>query len=752
MLCLVLVVPLVWFPFALGKTALFALAMLAAAILFVSGGGTAALSRSRGFYIALFVCLIPLAYLLSTAYSVNPAVAFLGQGVEVDTILFTLLAFLAFILSFALFRTLRTVRILLATLTTALVVAAAFQSANIFIPSMPLQSFADQSANLIGKWNDLGILLGLLFLLLLSRLELMSTPRIGARLLWAGLSVLTVVLLGFVNFALVWWFILAGSVVIAATSLLERRGTEASLRSNGVPWFAAAGAALSIAFLIYGGAVNAALTSFFPVSSLEVRPSYIATLEIVSTARDGKIKPLLIGTGPSTFLQNWLLHKPAEVNQSVFWNLDFLVGFSTLTTALLTVGVIGVLAWLVPISLVLLAAARALRQKFLTREDIGEATSIVLSSSFLFAVLLLYVPSPNIVLAAFISAGAAFGFLWRQGRPREEAANTGFNRLAAAAVAVLLVALSIVPAIFGAKRLASNAFIAYGQAALAQGDEDSALAASARAAIFEETGDSLMLKTGAGMEKLVSIAATVGEPTDDVRRQFTSLVQESIAAGQRAHDQNPADYRPDVALGKIYDFLAGLRVQGAEDSARAAYDAAAERNPTNPQIPLLRAVFEARAGNMQQAQVFVSQALTQKSNYTDAMLFVVQTAAASNDMPTATRAAQAAAQTAPGVPSIWFQLGLLYYSQGMMSESITSLRQAISLAPDYANAKYFLGLALAAEGQNEEALNLFADLQKGNPDNEEVLSIINNLQQGNEPFAGVKDEKPEQRATAPIAE
>src|SRR3989344_3505430 len=600
-LCLVLVVPLVWFPFALGKTALFALAMLAAAILFVSGGGTAALSRSRGFYIALFVCLIPLAYLLSTAYSVNPAVAFLGQGVEVDTILFTLLAFLAFILSFALFRTLRTVRILLATLTTALVVAAAFQSANIFIPSMPLQSFADQSANLIGKWNDLGILLGLLFLLLLSRLELMSTPRIGARLLWAGLSVLTVVLLGFVNFALVWWFILAGSVVIAATSLLERRGTEASLRSNGVPWFAAAGAALS---------------SFFPVSSLEVRPSYIATLEIVSTARDGKIKPLLIGTGPSTFLQNWLLHKPAEVNQSVFWNLDFLVGFSTLTTALLTVGVIGVLAWLVPISLVLLAAARALRQKFLTREDIGEATSIVLSSSFLFAVLLLYVPSPNIVLAAFISAGAAFGFLWRQGRPREEAANTGFNRLAAAAVAVLLVALSIVPAIFGAKRLASNAFIAYGQAALAQGDEDSALAASARAAIFEETGDSLMLKTGAGMEKLVSIAATVGEPTDDVRRQFTSLVQESIAAGQRAHDQNPADYRPDVALGKIYDFLAGLRVQGAEDSARAAYDAPAEGHPANPQIPLLRAVFEARAGNMQQAQVFVSQALTQKSNYT----------------------------------------------------------------------------------------------------------------------------------------
>src|SRR3989344_7232337 len=452
-LCLVLVVPLVWFPFALGKTALFALAMLAAAILFVSGGGTAALSRSRGFYIALFVCLIPLAYLLSTAYSVNPAVAFLGQGVEVDTILFTLLAFLAFILSFALFRTLRTVRILLATLTTALVVAAAFQSANIFIPSMPLQSFADQSANLIGKWNDLGILLGLLFLLLLSRLELMSTPRIGARLLWAGLSVLTVVLLGFVNFALVWWFILAGSVVIAATSLLERRGTEASLRSNGVPWFAAAGAALSIAFLIYGGAVNAALTSFFPVSSLEVRPSYVSTLQIVSASHQGGIKPLLVGTGPGTFLQNWLLYKPAEVNQSVFWNLDFLIGFSTITTAFLTVGVLGMLAWLAPLVLVGLAAARALWQGFLTREDTGAAMSAVLGSVFLFAALLLYVPSPNLVLAAFVCAGAAFGFLWRQGRPREESGSPLYERMAAIGVAGALIILALVPAALGTKRL-----------------------------------------------------------------------------------------------------------------------------------------------------------------------------------------------------------------------------------------------------------------------------------------------------------
>src|SRR3989344_2766749 len=191
-LCLVLVVPVVWFPFVLGKVTAFALLSLAAAVLFVFGGGASALVRARGLRLAMFASLLPLAYLLSAAFSSNPAVAYLGQGIEVDTVVFALLAFLAFILSFALFRTLRMVRFLIATLTAALAVAAVFQYASIFFPSIPLLSFADRSANLIGKWNDLGIMLGLLLLLSIVRLELMHSSRI-ARALWAILALAAVV-------------------------------------------------------------------------------------------------------------------------------------------------------------------------------------------------------------------------------------------------------------------------------------------------------------------------------------------------------------------------------------------------------------------------------------------------------------------------------------------------------------------------------------------------------------------------------
>ena len=380
--------------------------------------------------------------------------------------------------------------------------------------------------------------------------------------------------------------------------------------------------------------------------------------------------------------------------------------------------------------------------------------SAVLGSVFLFAALLLYVPSPNLVLAAFVCAGAAFGFLWRQGRPREESGSPLYERMAAIGVAGALIILALVPAALGTKRLVSNTYVAYGNAVLAKGDKDAALAAAARAAKAEETSDALILQTTAGAEKLAELASSGSEPTENIRRQFTSLTQQSIAAGQKAQEKNPADYRPAMALGKIYDLLAALSVQGAAEGARSAYDVAAKLNPTSPQIPLLRAIFEARAGNIPQSQNYVSQALTLKPNYTDAMLFVVQTAAANNDLPSAIRAAKAASQTAPGVPSIWFQLGLLYYSQGSTREAIEPLRQAISLAPDYANAKYFLGLALAAQGQKQEALEIFIDLQKSNPDSAEVRFILNNLEQGKEPFAEAESpiKKPEQRPTAPIAE
>src|SRR5438128_1726004 len=115
-LVVALIIPTVWFPFQLGKVSLFALVLVVTGVLFIVGRGVPELVRARGFRLSLLVGALPLAYLLSTYFSVNRAVSLTGFGVEVDTVLFTVLAFLAFLLSFALFRTLRTLRLLQSTL------------------------------------------------------------------------------------------------------------------------------------------------------------------------------------------------------------------------------------------------------------------------------------------------------------------------------------------------------------------------------------------------------------------------------------------------------------------------------------------------------------------------------------------------------------------------------------------------------------------------------------------------------------
>ena len=775
-LALVLVIPTVWFPFQLTKLSAFALCAFVAAVLFVLGGGTKELVRSRGFWAACAALLLPLAYAISYRFALDPSVAFAGFGVETDTVLFTLLASIAFILSFAFFRTLRTVRLLLTVLSCALAAAAFFQLISIVFGTnaIPLQTFADRSVNLVGKWNDLGLLIGLLAMMLLVRVELMASTtifRAGA----AVVGVVLAVLLGVINFPLIWGLVLAFAIVLALAKFITQKEPEsagATLKEHAwvrrLPWFSGVAAIIAVVFLFFGATFNTGLTNIFPVSSLEVRPSYQSTLAVNDVARGDSFVRLLIGSGPNSFGEQWLMHKPGEVNQSPFWNVDFNIGFSTFTTALGSVGLFGLIGWIVPLLLVLAGAVRVFRLSVLGREDKGVAGALVIGSLFLLVTLALYVPSQNITLLAFVLSGATFGFLWRQGQPARPDGHSGGEssataeraptRLAALLMGVaVLVFLLLVLFASGstARRFASELFVNRGIVALQAQNSDAALQNAARAAGFETTGNVLRLAATAGGSKLVRIAQDTTLSQEEARASFEAALQQTIAAGGQAAALNPRDYRPYLLLANVYDFLATLNVQGAYESAVTAYEEAGKRNPMNPGIPLAIARLEVASNNVDAARAQVGKALTLKPNYTDAILLVVQLDVAANDIPSAIQAATAAAQTAPGVAPIWFQLGLLYYAAGNATNAALALEQAISLVPDYANAKYFLGLSYATLSRNEEAIQQFKDLAKTNPDNVEVALIVSNLEAGKAPFEGTVSPvtpKSQVRPPAPIEE
>ena len=756
-LALVLVIPVSWFPFQLSKIAAFAALLSLAAVLFVVGGGTRLLMRTHGFFAALLVLALPVVYTLSAAVMADRSLAFAGYSIETDTILFSLLATLAYLLSFTLFRTLRTARLLTTVVFWSLAAAAIFQLISVTIGSyaIPLETFTDRSVNLIGKWNDLGLLAALLLLLLLVRVELGTTRklfRIGA---WIGGGLLAA-LLALINFPVAWMLLLVGCVVVGLLSLLRQRADhrtepDSAMRAR-LPHYALAAAAVAIVSLLYGGTINTSLTKIFPVSALEVRPSLQATMDIVNEARAGSVKKILIGTGPSSFGFEWLQYKPQEVNQTQFWNLDFTVGFSTLATAFGTVGLLGAIAWLLPLLLLAAAMVRTVRLAALSREERAVGALLSLGSIFLFASIVLYVPSQNLVLLSYMLSGAAFGFLWRQGRTAQEEEEIpgimkGLGIIAVTAVCLVLVAASFVSV---ERRFVSQAYTAAGLYALGQGDIDTAMVRAARAVAIEPGSDALRLMADSSAQKLLAIANDSTLTQEQATADFTTQLQTAIPASQRAIAAVPGDYRSYFLIARVYDFLASLKVSGAYESAQQAYAEAVAHNPTNPALWLALARLEAGHGDNKATEAALKKALELKPDYTDAMLFVVQINVANNDLASAIKNTTTAVQTAPGVPSIWFQLGLLYYTGGDTKNAIPPLEQALTLESSYANAKYFLGLSYAAEGKTGEALRLFEDLVVTNPDNAEIKKIVANLKAGTNPLEGIGPPTPQNRTTAPV--
>ncbi len=752
-LALVLVIPAAWFPFQLSKVAVFAVCLALAAVLFVVGGGARDLWRTHGLYPALLVGLLPLAYLGSYFFSLDKAVGLTGFSLETDTVLFTLIVALAYLFAFTYFRTLRTARMLTTVVFWAIAAAALFQCVSILFGSsvIPFQTFADRSVNLVGKWNDLGLLSALLLLLACVRLEF-GAASLGWRLGTAIGGVAMVVLLAFINFPLSWQLLLAGSVILGLLALLRQhreRGAEPHEWHTTAPWYALAGIVVSIFFLLYGSAINTSLTGVFPVSSLEVRPGFQSTLQVVGAQRTS-LERTLLGSGPNTFGGVWLAQKPAAVNSTPFWNLDFNVGFSTLATAFGTVGLLGALAWLIPLLLTLGAIVRVVRLGVLSRDERLVAAMLGLGSVFLLTTLAFYIPSQNIILLAFVLSGAAFGFFSRQGRSAQEE-TVGNNMLAGVAIlclaAVLLVA-SVASAGITARRFVAQAYTGLGLQALSSGALDNALSYAAKATKVEKAPDALRLQVDAGAAKLAAIAQDTSAKPDDARAAFTALVQSTITAGQAAVAATPHDYRTYLSLGRVYDLLASLKVSGAYQSAQSAYTTAETLNPTGPAIPLAIARLEATNGTIEAVQKNLSRALTLKPDYTDAILFVVQIDVARNDLASAIRDTQAAVQTAPGVASIWFELGLLYYAGNDTKNAIPPLEQALKIQADYANAKYFLALSYFAEGRKEEAQKLFEELAVTNPDNAEVKTILANLAAGKKPLDGLS--QPTTQPTAPV--
>lgn len=712
-------------------------------------------------------------FTLSSLSSGSLDSSFFGQGFDVGTtvnlLIVTILAFLipvmfrskeqvfgsylAFLASFfliALFQVLR------------LVFGPAFLSVGIF---------TDVVSNTIGKWNDLGVFFGAAALLSLVTIEFLSLNRLFRGLIYLSLLI-SLFFLALINFSTVWFVLGLFSLIFLVYLISFSTGNGLTANPQGeaanippdarplrrIPIPSLIVLLVSVVFILAGNTIGSQISSAFNISQVEARPSWGATFDV---AKKTLIGDPLLGAGPNQFSLEWLKYKPSGINSTVFWNVDFNYGVGLVPTLLATTGILGVLTWITFFLIFLYCGFKAVLSDLSDKFAQYLITSSFLVALFLWIFNIFYIPSLTLFALTFIFTGLFIASLTIE-RMAPAKSISFISDPRAGFVSVLLLILFLISGVtLGyhlVEKFAASVFFQKGVIAFnTAGSVDTAEGLIGKAAAMSPTDLYYRFLTELTLMRMNTLLQqnTDTASAEVVRAEFQTLLGTALNNARQAVSLNPKNYENLMSLGRVYEAVVPLKIDGAYDSAKAAYEQALALNPQSPAILLTLARLEVAKGDLTAAKERISRALQEKNNYTEAIFLLSQIQTQEGNIKAAISSVEAASTIDPNDPSIFFQLGLLRFNDKDYRGAVGALERAVSLNGSYANAKYFLGLSYDKLGRAAEAITQFTELKTSNPDNQEIDLILKNLKAGRSPFVNAAppvDAAPEKRTKLPVTE
>jgi len=732
-------VPLLWITLVQAKVILIVLLLLVAAVAWVAARFVEGSVRVPASLLLLCGVLIPLAYAFSAAFSGVAQISLVGSGVEQDTLAFASILFAALALSALIFSEgERSAVKVLRSISLGAFLLLALEVVHFAMPSLSLGGvIASQTGNAFGNWHEFAIILGFFTLLGLAVRTTAAAAGVWKYLFYA----ISFVSLGFLlvaNFFDVWAVL---SVTAAIALLVELSATRArsgriafSLGMHGV-WVAVI--ALAIFSMMFGSYINNVLPTRIKVSHTEVRPSWQGTMGIGGAALT-QPAALFFGSGPNTFAREWGLYKPASVNQTIFWNADFNVGVGSIPTSFVTTGIFGILAWIMFLAALLWTAARALIRRAHDVSDTLYVAALGLTSAYLAVFLVLYVPGPALSVSVFLAAGLLVAFARHAGigRPLFVSLGAGGARSIGHAALLIVFGIVIIAAPLGIARvLASEVILNRGIVVFNRTQDTAATSVLIKQAlrVNPSSARAHRLAVQLGLIQLQALVAQADPKDEAVRTRLQITLQETIQHGLAAVAINGNDYQNWLELAGLYQQLAGVKVAGAYENARAAYQRARIENPSSP-VPLFQlAQLEVLEGNKDVALQNLAAAVQLKPDFAAAYYAASQIYASNNDFKNALSAAALATQYAPQDPLAWYNAGAIAYAGKDSTNAIAALEQALTLESNYANAAYVLGLAYYDAGRIADSLKVFEALGTLDPGQQVVQDAITNIRAGRAP-------------------
>lgn len=565
-------------------------------------------------------------------------------------------------------------------------------------------------------------------------------------------------------FASGWWLVVGAIVAWYLSRYFAKSETGA------VRWIG--GALLLFAVLMAVWPVRNVVGVPLPAN---VRMTHTLGYTIATDTVMGGVKQFLVGTGPSTFAQVYMAKRPLQLNAAALvrgdenvplWSVRFVQPSSVVALLLVTLGVLGTVAFLALVMWSIWIGWRVLR----VGEDPlvgGIVASVVIMTVAMFV--------QSFSLPIFVTLFALLGLVAAR-RSIEVEKDIDFAR---PVVAVGLLAIMFLVMVVGAasvgvqsQRAIASYYASTSVASREAGEYERAVNEAGQAVRIAPREDAFVrLLVESWLNYAISLSSA--NPIDEAKLQ--NAIVATIQASARAEQLDPTNGRNVAQLAFVFRQVAPFFNNAANMSAET-YARAEELEPTNPALPterarslLVAAQYPARnmengdkateaersafsATKVQEAETALAESVNLKSDYAPARFLLANLAVQQNRVTAAIAELTDLQRSAPQDAGLHYQRGLLLYSQQAYTESRDALQQSVALQPRFANAKYFLGLTLAQLGDINGAIAQFEEVKNiDEASSASVDPILANLRAGRPPLANVNT-TPDSTLEEPVEE
>lgn len=686
------------------------------------------------------VGLLPFAYLVSAYVSGWDMSSIVGAGLEQDTLVAVVVWYATFVLGALVLSDHRpSLARALRAFSYGLTVLFVFQSLYTFVPTwMSLGVLRGTTANLFGSWHDLGILAGVA--LFLSGALLIGGLMQGLRrivLVLLFISSLFVILI--IHFSDVFWatgaLLFLGFIAVVRNAIQIDGATVLASLKRGAPWAVGAGLFLLLGFF------NVQFAEMLPariqINELEVRPSWQGTLDIARQSL-GEPRDLVFGAGPNSFIREWGLYKPREVNLTPFWNSDFNSGVGIIPTSIFAVGALGLIAWGSMILAILFFFVRFIREvRPLVRGRALFGTTLAITI-YMVGYHMIYTPGVALTGLTFLFLALLAVCAMGDAPPRE-------FRIGVASVPAVITGIILLVLCFGIvfsagtaiREIVSNTLVNRAAFAYAETQDLARAGGFMQQALNVSPKNDRAHRAAAelGVVQLASLLQS-GAQDENARAQLQATLERTIQHGLTAVELE-SNYQNWLTLAQIYGEFAGANVEGALESAVTSYERAFEAQPSNPTPKVRLAQIAIASNDTARASTYLREAIDLKPDLAIAYYLLSQVEAAAGNGDASVTAAAQAVQLVPNDPLGWFNLGYILYAGGANEQAVQALERAATLAPDYANALFILGLSYNKLGRTDDAIAVLERVAVLNTSEVWMSQLIENVRSGKDPFDGI---------------